>query len=322
MNRPLPEPIPAEGPLPLVADAGEPSSYPVECLGPLRPAVECVRALTQAPVAIPAQSALAVAALAVQGFADVETLDGPRPTSLYCLTVARSGERKSSCDARLLAALRAHERERARDQRAQMETWRNESALWRAEHERILGEAKKGKGAGRGQATDALAALGPAPAAPPGAERTVTEPTFEGLTRKFVEGLPSLGIFSDEGGQFLGGHAMNSDNRQKTVTALNDLWQGNAIRRTRQGDGSTVIYGRRLAVHLMVQPGIARPFLADPVAVESGFLARFLVCEPASTIGSRMHRGSTPDTAALDAFAARLGAILDRDLPMDPRRAS
>ena len=61
------------------------------------------------------------------------------------------------------------------------------------------------------------------------------EPTYEGLTRLFFEGQPSLGIFSDEGGQFLGGHGMNSDNRQKTVAALNDLWGGNPIRRTRQG---------------------------------------------------------------------------------------
>ncbi len=62
----------------------------------------------------------------------------------------------------------------------------------------------------------------------------MTEPTYEGLTRKYAEGMPSLGIFSDEGGQFLGGFAMNGDNRQKTLAALNDLWQGNPIRRLRE----------------------------------------------------------------------------------------
>jgi hypothetical protein len=73
--------------------------------------------MAQAPVAIPAASALAVASLAVQGFADVDTLGGPRPVSLYVLTVARSGERKSSCDAPLMAALHAHEKEQASTQR-------------------------------------------------------------------------------------------------------------------------------------------------------------------------------------------------------------
>ncbi|MBD3679748.1 MAG: DUF3987 domain-containing protein [Rhodobacteraceae bacterium] len=313
------EPVPfhPEGPQPLVEPAPEALAYPVEALGPLRDVVESVQGLTQAPVAIPAQSALAAASLAVQGFADVETLDGPRPVSLYCLTIARSGERKSSCDAKLLSALRDHERTASKDHRAEAQSWRNAHALWQGEREKILAEAKKAKGEKRTAAQADLEGLGSEPAAPPVPDRTVTEPTFEGLTRKFVEGLPSLGIFSDEGGQFLGGHAMNSENRQKTVTALNDLWQGNPIRRTRQGDGSLTLYNRRLAMHLMVQPGLARPFLNDATAVESGFLARFLVCEPPSTIGTRLLNGKRPTPAGLDGFAARLGAILDTALPMD-----
>ena len=108
-----------------------------------------------------------------------------------------------------------------------------------------LPKPKRGKGEKHAAAQADLHALGAEPAAPATTERTVTEPTFEGLTRAFVEGLPSLGIFSDEGGQFLGEHGMNSDNRQKTLAALNDLWGGNPIRRTRQGDGTFTLYGRR-----------------------------------------------------------------------------
>ena len=84
-----------EGPQPLVRHIARGADYPVEALGDLRRAVEAVRAKTQAPVAIAAQSALSVASLAVQGFADVETLGGYAPLSLFCLTVAESGERKS-----------------------------------------------------------------------------------------------------------------------------------------------------------------------------------------------------------------------------------
>ncbi len=146
----------------------------------------------------------------------------------------------------------------------------------------------------------------------------MTEPTFEGLTRKFAEGMPSLGIFSDEGGQFLGGFAMSKDHRQKTLTALNKLWQGDPIDRTRQGEGSFKLYGRRLALHLMVQPGVARTFMADPMAADTGFLARFLICEPPSAIGTRQQAKVRPDRAgALPDFAARLRAILARALPMD-----
>ncbi len=99
----------------------------------------------------------------------------------------------------------------------------------------------------------------------------MTEPTFEGLTRLYAEGMPSLGIFADEGGQFIGGHGMNSDNRLKTLAALNDLWQGNPIRRTRAGEGAYTLFGRRLAIHLMVQPEAAQGLLGDRTAIAPGF---------------------------------------------------
>ena len=307
-----------EGPQPLVREIAPAAPYPVTALGPLRAAVEAVQGMTQAPVAIPAQSALAVASLAVQGFADVETLGGPRPLSLYALTIAASGERKSACDAPMLAALREHEREQGRAQREAVLAWQNAQALWKGDRERILAEAKAGKRDNRTATQADLAALGPEPPAPPSADRMVTEPTFEGLTKLFATGQPSLGLFSDEGGQFLGGHAMNSENRQKTLAAFNDLWQGNPIRRTRAGDGHATLYGRRLAVHLMVQPGVARAFMADPMASDTGFLPRFLICEPASTIGTRLTARTRRDDTALERFGDRLRAILETPMPMDP----
>lgn len=318
MSAPQPIPYIPEGPQPLVRDIAAGCTYPVQALGPLRAAVEAVQGMTQAPVAIPAQSALAVASLAVQGFADVETLGGKRPTSLFALTIARSGERKSACDAPLMTALRVHEQERFQAQRDDMERWRNAHALWEATHKKIVAELSTAKSKGKEAAAGAdLDALGPEPAAPPSADRTVSEPTFEGLTKLFAHGQPSLGLFSDEGGQFLGGHAMNSENKQKTLAAFNDLWQGNPIRRTRSGDGHATLYGRRLAVHLMVQPTVALGFMADPLAADTGFLPRFLICEPPSAIGTRMQANARRDDAALEAFSERLREILDTQMPMN-----
>lgn len=310
-------PYQPEGPQPLVRHIPPGSPFPVNALGPLSLAVQAVQGATQAPVAIPAASALAVASLAVQAFADVETLGGTSPLSLYLLTIAASGERKSSCEVRLMAALREHEKEEARAQREVLGRWQNDHALWKGEREQILSEAKGCKGEKRVAAEVDLAALGLEPVAPATTERTVTEPTFEGLTKLFAIGQPSLGLFSDEGGQFLGGHAMNSENRQKTLAALNDLWQGNPIRRTRAGDGALTLFGRRLAVHLMVQPVVARAFMADPLAEGTGFLARFLISEPVSTIGTRLHSKTRHDPAALEAFEARLRTILETRMPMN-----
>lgn len=245
---------PTPYPRPLLPVQSSAAEYPVATLGPLRAAVEAVQGLTQAPAALAAHSALAIASLAVQGHANVETLGGPRPLSLFLLTVAASGERKSTCDALLSGSL----------------------------------------------------PLG----------LTVTEPTVDGLFRSLGE-TPSLGLLSDEGGQFLGGYAMSGANRQRTLAVLNDLWQGKHIRTSRKAaKDSVALLGRRLAVHLMVQPGMVRKLLADPLAVDSGFLPRFLICEPKSTIGSRLHGRTVRNEAPIQAFNARLADILATGLPI------
>jgi hypothetical protein len=43
----------------------------------------------------------------------------------------------------------------------------------------------------------------------------VDEPTLEGIHRTFREGRPSLGLFNDEGGQFIGGHGKKGGSTQK-----------------------------------------------------------------------------------------------------------
>ena len=54
---------------------------------------------------------LGLAALAVQGLADAETLHGRSPASLFLLTVAQSGERKSACDRLAMKAVTTFEQD-------------------------------------------------------------------------------------------------------------------------------------------------------------------------------------------------------------------
>ena len=102
-------------PLPLLRKSPAPEQYPINALGDLKGIVEAVHKFTQAPIEIAAASALSATALIVQGHANVETLGGVKPLSLYMLTVARSGERKSSCDAPIIAAIKDFEKTTAKD---------------------------------------------------------------------------------------------------------------------------------------------------------------------------------------------------------------
>ncbi|TKW67144.1 MAG: DUF3987 domain-containing protein [Paracoccus denitrificans] len=316
MNAPEHIPFISEGPQPLLREIPAGEACPIHALGPLQAAVEAVQDISQAPVGIAAQSALSIAALAVQGFADVETLGGDAPLSLFCLTIAESGERKSRCDRLLMSGIRDHEREAAetyRDEFAEYETARE---IWLGKRKRMLGEAA---GADKMKATGAeadLRNLGPEPRPPLLPNVTAQEPTFEGLLKLYQTGRPALGLFSDEAGGFIGGHAMNSDNRLKTISGLSQLWNGDTVNRIRSGDGVTNYPGRRLSMHLMAQQIAALPLLSDPQASGEGFLARFLITEPPSLIGTRLRRGHDENSeAVIAAFSARLAAVMAAPMP-------
>lgn len=316
-NGPLNAPIVDEEPIPLIHEilAGDP--FPLEAMGPMKDAAAAILDKTQAPAAIGAQSLLAAASLACQGHVDVQTLGGIRPISLYALTIAKSGERKSSCDTLAMEAVRLFERELAGASTDEQNMFRNESDIWDATHTILIRDAAKNDTGKSTSAKADLEALGAAPEQPLLPFLTATDPTFEGLTKNLDRARPSIGIFSDEAGQFLGGHAMNSENRTKTMAGLSKFWDGDPINRTRAGDGVMTFYGRRLCTHLMIQPVIADTLLSDPTARDQGFLARFLLCNPPSTIGTRLRETySASSDAALSAYAMRIGDLLRQDMPL------
>lgn len=305
-------------PLPLIRDFPPAQKFPTDALGPLQEIVETVQKASQAPIEIAAASALSATSLIVQGHANVETLGGDKPLSLYMLTIARSGERKSSCDAPIISAIKNFEKQQAKAMERAIMMFQNHQEIYRIERSKITALLKrKSEPITREEAERQFELLGPEPTPPPSTDRLVTEPTYEGLTQMFRFGQPSLGLFSDEGGQFLGGYAMNKDNKQKTLSAFNDLWGGNSIRRTRQGDGAYQLFDRRLAIHLMVQPAVAHELLADPLAVDTGFLARFLICEPETTIGTREFKDSQLDQNSLEQFQKYQSYLLEQSMPIN-----
>ena len=317
MNPFEPKPFKAEGPIPLIREVAPSEPFPVEALGPLTRAVEAIASITEAPPALCAGSVLAASALAVQGLSDVQTLGGPRPASLFILTVAESGERKSTADRLAMRGVRRFEASLNSEFEMARKNHKIKQAIWEKRKVAILRGPKSDY-----IATEAdLLALGPEPEPPLKPHIVTGSATVEGIVKHLPELRASLGIMSDEGGLMLGGHGMKAENRLNTLATLAAMWDGSTLDRWRAGDGVAAHAGRRFSAHWMVQPSAAVGLLSDPLANGQGLLARFLTCHPTSHIGTRLRLGQDAQAEAeVDRLAARIEKLLARPLALAERR--
>jgi hypothetical protein len=306
---------PIEPPRPLRREIPPAEPFPIDALGDvLGDAARAIGDKIQCPDALACSSILAAASLAAQSQADVviPATGAARPLSLYIVSVAATGDRKSAADHEAGWPIRRREQSLHEQYEADIVDYRRAKRAYDA----ALSRAEKTKG-DRYEIKAAIEAVGDEPAAPLLPILTSDEPTLEGLTKLFERGQPSLGLFSDEGGTFLGGHALAQENRLRTMAALSSIWDGSPIRRIRAGDGASILPGRRLALHLMLQPVASAGLLADPMAADQGLLSRVLVCAPASIAGTRFQKPLAESTdSALRRYGARLLDLLEKPAPL------
>jgi hypothetical protein len=131
---------------------------------------------------------------------------------------------------------------------------------------------------------------------------------------------PCLAWFTSEGGGIVKGATMSDELLHGALAFIARVWDGTnstTIRAGKAGDehgrdvGQVHVQGKRLAVHLMIQPNYVAAFLGNAEMRAQGTLSRFLAAWPASTVGSRAFREpGSGDRSALDAFHARIGSLL------------
>jgi len=135
------------------------------------------------------------------------------------------------------------------------------------------------------------------------------------------DGPASVGVFSSEGGQFVGGHAMSEENKLKTAAGFSSLWDGTPVKRVRQGDGISVLHGRRVACHLQMQPAIGAKLFSDPTLNDQGFISRLLPVYPDSTSGTRFWREPDPASfSRISNFSRRISEILKAERSIGDRK--
>ena len=303
----------SHAPEPLHRAIGAAEPYPLISLGEiLGPACESLRRVIQAPDAICGSSLLAAASLAVQGLADVDNDGRIHPLSLWMLTVAESGERKSGVDREVMRAVREHEKKLFADYSTAQEEHQRETEEWAARKDRIKRDNKNADGLAQ-----SLRDLGSPPLEPLCPALTVSDFTGEGVAKLLATGLPSVGAFTDEAALVFGGHGMNKESVARTAATFCKLWDSGELNRVRAGDGAMKLWGRRFAIHLLAQPVIAERALSDSILSGQGFLARCLLAWPEGTAGTRAYKAERlTDDPALIRFTERLKYLLSKPLPL------
>lgn len=228
--------------------AYEPPAYPAEALGPLADVCQYVSSDGQVNSAIIGQSLLATASLITQALYDVETPAGRRPLSLYCLTIAESGDGKSVAESVALNAVRKHEK---------------------AAHEQYKRELELNNERKKDEKEELRAPY-----------RISNDATVSGIIRDLKTGFPAQGCFTAEGAAMLCGWGMSSEQKLNSGGVLNRLWDGEAIAVSRGGEGRTQLYNRRFAAHWLIQPDAAKTALFDAELSNLGFWPRFLIAWP------------------------------------------
>lgn len=306
---------PAAGPEPLYRKPDPPRPFPVDCLGDLAGPVRLVSDHLNIDPALCGSSALAAVNLATCGIADVAfKSDFIRPTSLFMVTLAESGSGKSPADTLFLRPHRDAEREW---EDAYALDYQLAADLQEAHNDKRAQLKKESRDLSPADRAQLLAELGPPPALPAGPHLIVSDSTIEGLARTFETNRPILGSFSDEAGRLLSGWSLSREHAPRTLSGLTDLWENKPVKiiRASTEKGTTVLRGKRLALHWSMQPYVGEPLFSDRLYSEQGFLPRCLLTRPALLLPKPLSDHDIGADAAMLAYGARIRSLLARTLP-------
>jgi putative DNA primase/helicase len=249
-----------------------------------------------------------------------EKLHGP--TGLFLLTIADSGERKSTCDGFFTKTIRDYEEEQAEAAKPDLKRYKADIEAWEAQRSGIKDKIRQL--AKENKPTDVLKStlrnLQDDKPEPPKIPRLMyADATPEALAYGLAKQWPSGGVVSAEGGIVFGSHGMGKDSVMRNLATLNQLWDGTSLTIDRRSVESFTVRGARLTVALQVQEPTLREFFSKSGALArgTGFFARFLVAWPESTQGFRPFTEAPANWPALAAFNTRLKEILNQPVNID-----
>lgn len=265
----------------------------------------------QAPAGLIAGAFLTALSICAESDVDVLHPSGQiSPSSLYIGTIADSGERKTATDKIVLAVIYARDVKAATEHKRAVSAYRADVRYWTAKDAAL--QRKLVKAISKGDDTDELRLElkehAEAEPPPPQRQRLVYQSITERPLMEAIQGdSRCIAILSDEGSIVLNGGATNK------IAALNKAWDGPSLLTFDRADDSIEARDPRVTVSFMIQEKLFEDFMQKRGGAvrESGFLARFLVCWPASTQGFRFMSLDEPVWDHLKAFHKRMDDLLE-----------
>ena len=248
-------------------------------------------------------SVLATCSLAVQGNIKIKTgHGGSHPVSLYMLSVAESGEGKTTVENRLKIPIDEKEREDYKTYREEFDIASHKLKQWEEEKKKIPADE-----------IEEFFKRNPKPKLPPDPKIIMSDVTVEGMLKQFNRGKASLGLSTSEGVKVFGGYSLRDGKEMHTIGTLSSLWDGEPIERTRGADNEGMkIFDKHLTVNILIQPQPFSEIWSNELFQAQGILARFLPCKPVPKAGTRIRGLEALTFEHADDFNKRVKHLLDR----------
>jgi|TARA_R110001583_G_scaffold195538_1_gene375655 hypothetical protein len=259
-------------------------------------------------------AALSAMALACQGMVDVAFPNGNVvPTSLHLLTIAETGERKTTLENWFFNPIKRFQKDKKTESEHAQQAYQRQLKNWQT-GEKILNKEWAKAFENEEPAEEIEQRQVKHDACKPQPPRTY-QLIYENITPialayGLYENLPIACLVSSEAGNILEGKAMED------LPMLNSIWSGSSLDVTRRASPSFTLNDPRLTMALMAQPKVIDRFLEKrgEEAMDNGFLSRLLVIKPMSMIGKREGKGRAVDSATMDRFNQRVTTLLETSM--------
>ena len=263
------------------------------------------------PIPLIMVSMLGQMSLALQDKVDIRRMNGlVSPCSLFVLSIAESGERKTATDKPLIKPIRDFEESQTIAMKPEFDKYRAERSAWEEEKKGVQLAIRIN--AKNGEATDDLKQLlveleSKEPIEPKIPKMIYTDTTAGALQVGIAKRWRSVGIMSDEGALIFDSRAMES------LAIYNKLWDGDPLIVDRIARECLSIKNARLTISIAVQPKTLDKFLKNQgrLSRDNGFLSRFLIAYPYSTQGTRFINNQNPSWQYVVSFQNRIAEILN-----------